>query len=277
MPNLQSTSTLCSDVTLTVDVHAHTRFFHGFDSLAPVYDPLGARMLSRMAQRRGLDAVATTNHDYYRDLSGGETGVELLPGIEVTTSRGHVLVVGPSPPKLTEAGELTPAQVVDIAHDRNCAAIIAHPFRNSTVRDADADFDAVELNGKGTESVEQVRQFADERDLPLVGGSDAHFPLEVGRAYTEVDATRATPEAIVDAIREGRVDARVDDTRVQRLFQSAYRVLHEQKGWLDDVRERTPGVGVPPGEVENRGGSLPRTRGEGTDGGTDTTSTGEAP
>jgi hypothetical protein len=243
-------------VTVTVDLHAHTRFFHGFESLAPAYDPLGARLLARMAQYRGLDAVATTNHDYYRDLHGGGADVTILPGIEVTTSRGHVLVVGPSPPKLTEPGALTPEQVVDIAHDRGCAAIIAHPFRNSTVRETDADFDAVELNGKGTESVEQVRAFAAERELPLVGGSDAHVPIEVGRAYTTVDAADTTPEAVVDAIRTGAVEAHVDNTPVQRTFQAVYRFLHRQKGWLADTSAPTPGVGVPPGERDHEGDSL---------------------
>jgi hypothetical protein len=245
------------DVTLAVDLHAHTRFFHGFRRLARLYDPLGARMLAAMARRRGLDAVATTNHDYYRDLGVGDESLSVLPGIEVTTSHGHVLVVGPSPPKRTEVGELTPAQVVDVAHDRECAAIVAHPFRNSTVRETDADFDAVEINGKGTESPERVRRFAEERDLPLVGGSDAHFPIEVGRAYTEVHATEPTPEAVVDAIRDGRVDAHVDDTPSQRLFRAAYRVLHDRKGWLDDPRERPPGIGTPPGEISARGDSLP--------------------
>jgi predicted metal-dependent phosphoesterase TrpH len=244
-------------VTVTVDLHAHTRFFHGFGTVAPVYDPLGARLLGRMAEYRGLDAVATTNHDYYRDLSAGDADVTFVPGIEVTTDSGHVLVVGPSPPKLTDPGVLTPEQVVEIAHERNCAAIIAHPFRNSTVRESDADFDAVERNGKGTESVEQVREFAAERDLPLVGGSDAHFPIEVGRAYTTVDAADATPEAVVDAIRSGDVEAHVDDTGGQRLFRAAYRFLHRQKGWLADPPAPTPGVGVPPGEADHDGGSLP--------------------
>ena len=275
MPKVQQPPLLSSNVTLAVDLHAHTRFFHGLDRLAPAYDPLGARMLAGMAQRRGLDAVATTNHDYYRDLSGGATGASFIPGIEVTSSRGHILLVGPSPPKLTESGALTPKQVVDIAHDRNCAAIIAHPFRNSTVREADADFDAVELNGKGSESVGRVRRFAEERGLPVVGGSDAHFPIEVGRAYTAIDADEPTPEAIVNAIRNGQVDAHVDDTGVQRLFRKAYRVLHRQKGWLDDPQTTTPGVGVPPGEVENRGGSL--TVDESDGGVVDTDHTGSAP
>ncbi len=244
-------------MTFTVDLHTHTRFFHGFPRLARAFDPIGARALAWMARRRGLDAIATTNHDYYRELGIGDGPLTVVPGIEVTTTRGHALVVGPSPPKLTAAGELTPEQVADVAHDRGCAAIIAHPFRNSTVREADADFDAVEINGKGTESVDEVREFARERDLPLVGGSDAHYPVEVGRAVTSVDAPAATPEKIVGAIRDGRVTASVDHSPAQNLVRSAYRAIHRRKGWLDRDEPAPPGVGAPPGEESHQGQSLP--------------------
>lgn len=242
-------------MALSVDLHTHTRFFHGSPNLGRAFDPLGARLLAWAARRRGLDAIATTNHDYYRELGIGDGPLTVIPGIEVTTTHGHVLVVGPSPPKFTEAGELTPTQVVDIAHDRGCAAIIAHPFRNSTVRDADADFDAVEINGKGTESYDAVRRFARDHELPLIGGSDAHYPIEVGRAFTEVDAPNATPEETVDAIRDGRVGAFVDEGPSQRLLRIAYREIHSRKGWLDRPEEKPPGVGEPPGESE--GESLP--------------------
>lgn len=238
-------------VTLSVDLHAHTRFFHGFPRLARAFDPVGAQLLARTAHHRGLDAIATTNHDYYRELGIGDGPLAVIPGIEVTTTHGHAIVVGPSPPKLTEEGELTPEQVVEIAHDRGCAAIIPHPFRNSTVRHADADFDAVEINGKGTESFETVRRFARERDLPVVGGSDAHYPVEVGRAYTRVDAPELTPEAVVAAVREGRVSARVRHGGTDRAVRQLYRAIHDHNdrltrpSWADDLDpdpERFPGL-----------------------------------
>ncbi|PSQ19636.1 histidinol-phosphatase [Halobacteriales archaeon QS_8_69_26] len=251
---------------LAVDLHTHTRFFHGAPRLGRAFDPLGVRMLAWVARRRDLDAVATTNHDYYRELSVGKTPPGIVPGIEVTSTRGHVLVVGPSPPRRTEPGELTPAQVVDVAHDRGCAAVIPHPFRNSTVREADADFDAIEINGKGTESYDEVRELARDRGLPLVGGSDAHYPVEVGRAYTVVDADDPTPEGVVDAIRDGRVEARVDVGPSQRVVRAAYKLIHARKGWLDrqdpDPEPQPPGIGMPPGEQEAKGGSLPSGAGD---------------
>ncbi|AFO57904.1 MULTISPECIES: PHP domain-containing protein [unclassified Natrinema] len=233
-----------------VDLHAHTRFFHGRRSLGDRYDPLGVRLLAEVARRRGLDGVATTNHDYYTAFDPSPA-VVTLPGIEITTDRGHILVVGSDPPRGTKPGALSPAEAVALAHDRDCAAIVAHPFRNSTVRELeDIPFDAIEVNGKHPRSKPLVEQLADERDLPLVGGSDAHYPFEVGRAYTVVEADRLTPASVVDAIREGHVSARVSRSGFDRLLRRGYRAIHEHKHVIDAIDRSTPGVGTPPGEEE---------------------------
>lgn len=232
----------------TVDLHSHTRFFHDRRTLGDLFDPFGARLLAKMAERRGLDGIATTNHDYYTPLEP-PADIETLPGIEITTDRGHVLVVGPDPPSETKPGELTPAQAVELAHERDCAAIVAHPFRNSTIRELeDLPFDAIEVNGKHPRSRPLVEKLADDRGLPLVGGSDAHYPFEVGRAYTVVEADQLTPESVVDAIRDGRVSARVSHSRLDRVLRRAYRSIHRRKKVIDPITDPTPGVGTPPGE-----------------------------
>ena len=232
----------------SVDLHAHTRFFHGRRDLGDRFDPLGARLLAEAAERRGLEAVATTNHDYYTPLDP-DGGAATLPGIEITTDRGHVLVVGPDPPAATKPGALSPEEAVALAHDRDCAAIVAHPFRNSTVRElADVPFDAIEVNGKHPRSRPLVEELAAERDLPLVGGSDAHYPFEVGRAYTVVETDRLTPEAVVEAIRDGRVSARVSHSQFDGLLRRGYRAIHNRKQVIDAIERPTPGVGTPPGE-----------------------------
>ena len=118
-----------------VDVHTHTRFFHGFPARPTPFDPVGARALAAMARRRDLDGVAVTNHDYcWHDF---ESSRVIVPGIEISTTRGHVLVVGPSPPSATTPGELTPREVVSMAHDADCAVIMPHPFRNSALPESD--------------------------------------------------------------------------------------------------------------------------------------------
>ena len=225
----------------SLDLHTHTRFFHG-DTQPTWFDPIGTWLLCGVAKYRGLDGVALTNHDYYRPF---ECSLVRIPGIEITTTRGHVLVVGPDPPTNTEPGELTPEAAVDLAHDRDCAAIIAHPYRNSTVREVAASFDAIEVNGKHPRTREAVERLAEHHDLPLVGGSDAHYPFEVGRAYTAIDAEDLSPEHVVAAIRDRRVEPRVTDSIVNRLFWWLYHRIHAHKRTLDQ-----PGIGPPPGEEE---------------------------
>ncbi len=231
---------------LSLDLHTHTRFFHGFAGRPTPFDPVGARLLGAMARRRALDGVALTNHDYYEPLETG--GGVALPGIEVTTTAGHVLVIGPDPPRAVRPGELTPEEVVDVAHARGCVAIVAHPYRNSTVRESDADFDAIEVNGKHPRTQKWAERLAAERGLPLVGGSDAHYPLEVGRAYTRVDAADATPEAVVEAVREGRVEPVVRGGTVNRLLRRVYRRIHANKRQLQNPEwdDGSPGIGAPP-------------------------------
>jgi len=232
----------------SVDLHAHTRFFHGRRDLGDRFDPLGVRLLAEAADRRGLEGVATTNHDYYTPLDP-DGGAVTLPGIEITTDRGHVLVVGPDPPRATKPGALSPEEAVALAHDRDCAAIVAHPFRNSTLHELeDVPFDAIEVNGKHPRSRPLVEELARERDLPLVGGSDAHYPFEVGRAYTVVETDRLTPEALVDAIRDGRVSAQVSHSWLDGLLRRGYRAIHNRKRVIDAIERPTPGVGTPPGE-----------------------------
>ena len=231
-----------------IDLHAHTRFFHGHPRAAAAFDPIGGRVLAWAARARGLDGVALTNHDYYRSIDGAglPESVSLVPGIEVSTTHGHVLVVGPDPPVETEAGELSPGEVVDRAHERGCAAIVAHPYRNSTVKDLDLPFDAIEINGKHPRTHTWAAGLADDWGLPLVGGSDAHYPVEVGRAYTRIDVSDPTPADVADAIRSGAVEPVVDNHPFHRFTRRLYQGVHDQKRQIDWPEERTPGVGAPP-------------------------------
>jgi predicted metal-dependent phosphoesterase TrpH len=123
-----------------------------------------------VARRQGLDGLAHTNHDYYAPFDLGD--LVTVPGIEVSSTAGHILVIGPNPPTVTAPGERAPETVVEMTHARDCAAVLAHPYRNSTIRDLDRPFDALEVNGKHPRSRAWVERLAREQDLPIVGGSD---------------------------------------------------------------------------------------------------------
>ncbi|NHN42793.1 PHP domain-containing protein [Halorubellus sp. JP-L1] len=212
------------------DLHTHSRFFHRDPAFAAGFDPHSVRATLAIARRRGLDGVAVTNHDFFRP----ETLVSdaCIPGIEISTTEGHLLVVGPNPPDRTDPGVLSPHEAVELAHDHGCVAIVAHPFRNSRLRESDADFDAIEINGKHPEYRRRIERIASDRDIPVVGGSDAHLPFEVGRLSTRLDVDELTPEAVVDAVRDGRVEPVVRDGRLTRALGAAYSTIHRVRGHL---------------------------------------------
>ncbi len=213
-----------------IDLHTHTRFFHGFNSRPTPHDPIGLRLFVSAARARDLDAIAVTNHDYYADLEVDTGGLTVIPGIEISTTLGHLLVVGPDPPTMTTPRTMTPAEAVGLAHDRGCAAIVAHPFRNSTVVGTDAPFDAIEVNGKRSSTVDQLHALAAECDRPLVGGSDAHYPFELGRTYTTIEKADCSPSGVVDAIQDGRVDYEIDERHPSQFLRYGYRVIRRLKG-----------------------------------------------
>jgi len=219
------------------DLHTHSRFFHWGPEVASWYDPHGVRGTARVAAFRGLDGIAVTNHDFYRE----ETVISdaCIHGIEISTTKGHLLVVGPDPPARTRPGELTPREAVDLAHERDCAAIVAHPFRNSTLRESNADFDAMEINGKHPEYRRRIETIARDRNLPLVGGSDAHFPFEVGRVSTRLDIDKLTPQAVVAAIRDDRVEPVFRDGPLFKTLRTLYSRIHGVKGHTTDASPKS--------------------------------------
>jgi predicted metal-dependent phosphoesterase TrpH len=212
-----------------VDIHAHTRFFHWSPGEPTAYDPLGATLLAAASRRSDIDGVALTNHDYYEPFAAGAAKPQFIPGIEVTTTQGHALVVGPDPPTRTTPGSLTPREIVARAHDADCAVVIPHPFRHGSIHESGAAFDAVEVNGKHPRRAARVHELAADLGLPVVAGSDAHYPFEAGRAYTRVDADELTPASVVAAIRDGRVEPRVRSGPPQRLLRQAYEYIHRAK------------------------------------------------
>ncbi|WP_123533764.1 CehA/McbA family metallohydrolase [Halosimplex salinum] len=214
-----------------VDLHLHTRPFHNPRGAPTAFDPYGAKLMAATARNRGLDGLALTNHDYSVPYSNADP--VFVPGIEVTTRHGHVLVVGPDPPRRTHNQKPHPADVVEDAHERGCAAIIAHPFRDSTVMKVDAPFDAVEINGKHPERKPNIDRIAEERGIPVVGGSDAHFPFELGRVHTLVDADELTPESLVAAIRDGRVEPGRRTYLTDRVLLPMYDAIHDVRDFAN--------------------------------------------
>lgn len=204
-----ATDPSCVDcVVLDVDLHAHTRFSDG------VLSPMELVLL---AKRRGLDAVAVTEHNVLfpaqiaRWFSALVDGPIVLTGQEITTRDYHLIAVGLSERVVPQKNL---SAVIAAVHGQGGVAIAAHPTRRywpafDAVRD---DLDAAEVvhpaafRRTGSFSWSEMVAFYErpgQKRLTAVGSSDYHFLEALGVCRTQVIATERSETAILDALRTG--------------------------------------------------------------------------
>jgi len=152
-----------------------------------------------------MDGIAITNHDtlngYDEVADRAPPDLTVIPGVEVTTTQGHLLALYVS----DEPPQADPVTVIEHVHDQDGVAILSHPFdRFREYYDTDLEaiascVDAVEAQNSRCllpRFNRRTEEFATQHNLAITGGSDAHFPMEVGRSTTLCDQSlRAAIEA----------------------------------------------------------------------------------
>ena len=203
--------------TVTLDLHVHTNYSHDGR------DPVEAVVQSALAQK--LDGIAICDHNTLagslaarRYVAAAQLELVIIPGIEVSTAQGHILVLG-----LDEAIEqgLSVAETIERARQQEretkCpVAIIAphpyHPFRHSSGRrcltpgvDAIEVFNARYFTGLANA---WAKWTAARHRITAVAGSDAHTADCVGLATVELAvpaAGKREPALLVKQLKEGAV------------------------------------------------------------------------
>ena len=190
---------------LICDLHVHTNVSRDGES--------SVEEILERAEEAGLDAIAITDHDSTdgaKRAMACKSDVIVIPGIEVSTKQGHLIVLGVT--EVIPSG-LDVGETIAIAHDLGAVLILPHPFhmwRHGVARKRRAPMllvDAVEVfnsryivgsaNGKAARMAKRLGK-------PCVGGSDAHNAKFVGFGRTFVDA-EPNVAAILQAIRDGKV------------------------------------------------------------------------
>lgn len=179
---------------LNVDLHAHTR--HSPDgSMTP------ARLVGH-ARAEGLDRIAVTDHDA---IQGALRARELAPGRvivgEEITCRGGVELIGLFLEDWIPPG-LPVREAADRVREQGGVVYAPHPFayllapgRRARAALGVADVvEAVNARAFWPGWNRRAREAVRSRGLPAAAGSDAHFPAEVGRAYTRMPAFRTVGE-----------------------------------------------------------------------------------
>ena len=191
-----------------VDLHVHS--FHSPDSrtsIETIVERLGVA---------GLQGVALTDHNTIaghtklKELQQRYPKLWLIPGVEVSTREGHLLVYGVN---VLPTAHRPLAETLDWARSVGAIAALAHPFRwahgvgRALAETAKAD--ALETtNGHNSEIANaRAELLAARRGIASIGGSDAHDADGIGRAFTEFPEGASTLDEFLDHLRRGRVRA----------------------------------------------------------------------
>lgn len=187
---------------MNVDLHIHTKY--SGHSLLKIED------IAKTAKKRGLDAVAITDHD---EVKGGLELSKTFPTIiaeEISCNEGDLIGLF-----LTERIEKGPVlEAMDKIRAQGGLVMIPHPFdtmrREALMKEElCSKGDVIEVfNSRVMKSEDNIRAaaFSKQMGIPAVVGSDAHTLLEIGRSWMEI-ASCESPKAFMDSLKDAKVHA----------------------------------------------------------------------
>ena len=167
-----------------LDLHIHSE-----------HSPDGRMALDEIiacARARGLQGVAVCDHDRALTETWDAPDFLLIPGIELSTDRGHLL--GLFVTEQIEARELDAA--IDAVHACGGLAVMAHPFDGIEVWNGRADRKNPQANAMACALAQRAAK-------PVTAGSDAHLPEEIGNGVVTLEADALTLPAVRAALLRG--------------------------------------------------------------------------
>ncbi|MEI6104276.1 MAG: PHP domain-containing protein [Methanothrix sp.] len=168
------------------DMHVHTRYSARCGYMTP-------KKLSEIAIDNGLDGLAITDHNTIEgalelvDLVKDEQiSLAVIVGEEITTDRGEVLAY-------FIKSAITAGPFEEVMGEIKLAggvSAIPHPFDRirggfKGLEEVIRDIDAIEVLNSRCIFNRDALDFCVSHKKKMLGGSDAHFYSEVGRAWTE--------------------------------------------------------------------------------------------
>lgn len=199
------------------DLHIHT--IYSYDGTASV-----PAVLAR-AKRMGLDVVAITDHDEIRGALQAfelapEFGIEVIPGIEITTAQGDLLAlfvtekIEPGLPLIETIIKVGEAGGICIAPHPTARGMGMKSLSLRTIRQAlqhpdvrrvllgIETYNATALDREGNQHAEAL--IAEYPGMAKIGSSDAHILRAIGLAATEFPGCTAAD--LLEALWVGATD-----------------------------------------------------------------------
>jgi predicted metal-dependent phosphoesterase TrpH len=215
---------------LKVDLHTHTTFSKDGGQTPET--------LVETAIAHGFDAIAVTDHNTVEGSLRAERHARgriiIFPGQEVVTDRGEIVVLNLR--KTLPVGRSL-EETVRLAKERGGFVIVPHPFdlmRRGIGNSLDSILsrvDAIEaFNSRTiwTRFNRRALEYAESAGKPMVAGSDAHFPNEIGRTYMLV-SSRKDPNDMLSSILAGRAEL---VTKAQSRYSKLMRGFRKLRTYL---------------------------------------------
>jgi hypothetical protein len=225
------------------DLHIHT-----------IYSPDGTSTVSAVlkyaAHHTKLDVIAITDHDKIEgalravDLAPSY-GIEVIPGIEISSAEGHVLALFVS--RLIPAG-LSLERTVLKTLELGGACIVPHPMfdsrmgvnpynirralQNPSVVAGLVGFEAFNAGMAGSQRAVDALRIARQLPVAQVGSSDAHINWMIGHGATQFPGQTAAD--LRQALVERQTTALGTDqmTMKDMLFGFIPRLVLRYAGWV---------------------------------------------
>lgn len=193
------------------DLHMHSVHSDGEYALGEVF---------KLCEAAGLDFISVTDHNTISQnlVPAPATALIRIPGVELTTYRGHSNLLGVAAPindfRVRSQAELE--QRLHYARQQGARIVLNHPFDPGCGWEWDwtIDYDWFEVWNGPWRSINQQAldwwhaQLVSGRRLVAVAGSDTHRPhqyVKHGYPCSWVYSASPTADAILDAIDQGHL------------------------------------------------------------------------
>ena len=191
-----------------IDMHVHTKY--SACSHIEIHE-----LLSTLSALSNVDGIVITDHDVIngariaQKYAKEKYDIKVFFGIEVTTLDGHLLAYGIDE---TLPVGLRAIDTIKEIHKKGGVVVASHPFRNvygslgDLVYNLGNVLDGIEVaNAMDSKKAKaKARLAAQQLDLTMIGGSDAHSLKCVGRSTTIFETTIESIDDIVDAIKKNQ-------------------------------------------------------------------------
>lgn len=243
-----------------IDLHVHSKITRNIEFNLKHFEKI-----CKVAKFNGLTAIALTEHfdvinfkDVYEKIKEkyeykydyfDVNGLKVFSGIEIDVKgNANLLVIGNLenvyelrdmfPEEISEEDYIEINELNRIAKEKNMLIIGAHPFRKKHPlytydRLYVTGLDAVELNGKDILLKDKMYEYAEDLNMPIVAGSDAHTIFQIGTVKTHIEKECKTAMELKEEIVNNRFNIKISKfANLKNKISKKYKryVLNKNKG-----------------------------------------------